>query len=95
MESEWVRVAPYLGISLPETAVNDDFPGVLESKEVYKYFLESNPFAPIQTFIDFYTSLPETPKFGQSKMGQIIEALRLMKLADKVQAQMNDLGIKR
>lgn len=94
MESEWVHVMPYLEKELPPMAVNTDFPRVKESKEIVEYFGQLNPKDPIGSFKDFYNNLPITPKIGQSKYEQVMEAIRLRKLADKIHAQMNELGVK-
>ena len=94
MESEWVRIMPFIEQPLPATAVNSDYPGVTESKEIYEYFQSINPQTPIDEFKLFYTSLSSLPRMGQTKKDQIIEAVRLRKLADSVYKQMNDLGIK-
>lgn len=93
MESEWVRIAPFLGIEIPDNPVNDEFEGVKESKEVYEYFLSIDPEAPINSFLEFYNKLPITPKIGYSKMQQIMEAVRLKKLANKIKIQMESMGI--
>lgn len=94
MESDWVQIMPFLEKNLPPIAVNSDFPGVSESKEIYEYFNQLNPKSPIDSFRDFYSNLPITPKIGQSKAEQVIEAIRLRKLADKIHMQMDELGIK-
>ena len=94
MESEWVRIMPFIEQPLPFTAVNTDFPGVAESKEIYEYFEGVNPQSPVDEFKSFYANLPTVPRIGQSKKEQIIEAVRLRKLADKIHAQMAELGIK-
>lgn len=94
MESEWVRIMPFLEKPIPPIAVNTDFPGVKESKEIYDYFNEVKPDAPIDAFRDFYSNLPMTPKIGQSKFDQIMEAVRLRKLADNIKRQMDEMGIK-
>ena len=94
MESEWVRIMPFIEQPVPLTAVSLNFPGVNESKEVYDYFLALNPKSPIEEFKAFYAGLPTTPKLGQSKKEQIMEAVRLRKLADSVKKQMEDIGVK-
>jgi hypothetical protein len=95
MEAEWVKITPYLGGSLPYTAVSDEYPGVKESKEIYDYFQAINPKAPVDSFIEFYAGLSSIPRMGQSKMDQVMEAIRLRKLADKIHAEMDAMGIKR
>ena len=94
MESEWVRIMPFIEKPLPMTAVNTNFPGVAESKEIYEYFFSLNPKAPIDEFKTFYFSLPSVPRLGQTRADQIIECVRVRKLADKVHAQMDAMGIK-
>lgn len=94
MESEWVRIMPFIEKPVPLTFVNSDYPGVKESKEIYDYFYSINPRSPIDEFKRFYASLPSVPRLGQTRSEQIVEAIRIMKLADKVKSQMNDLGIK-
>lgn len=93
MESEWVKIMPFIEKPLPFTAVNSDFPGVSESKEIYDYFFSRNPNEPIEDFKRFYSALPAIPRTGQSKIDQIMEAVRLMKLADTVKSQMDKFGI--
>jgi hypothetical protein len=95
MESDWVQIMPYLEKPIPPIAVNSDYPGVTESKEVMEYFTQLNPKSPIDSFRDFYANLPSTPKIGQTKSEQVMEAIHLMKLADKVKSQLSELGIKR
>lgn len=94
MESEWVRIMPFIEKPVPLTFVHSDYPGVRESKEIYEYFKTINPQAPLDEFKRFYASLPSVPRLGQTRSEQIIEAVRIMKLADKMQSQMNDLGVK-
>lgn len=94
MESEWVRIMPFIEKPLPMTAVNTNYPGVAESKEIYEYFFSLNPKAPIEEFKAFYFSLPTVPRMGQTRAEQILESVRVRKLADKVHAQMDAMGIK-
>lgn len=94
MESEWVRIMPFIERPLPMTAVNTNYPGVSESKEIYEYFKGLNPKTPIDEFKTFYFSLPPVPRLGQTRLEQIMEAVRIRKLADKVHAQMDEMGIK-
>lgn len=91
MESEWVRIMPFIERPLPMTAVNTNYPGVAESKEIYEYFHSLNPKTPIDEFKSFYFSLPTIPRLGQSRLEQIIEAVRIRKLADKVHIQMSEV----
>jgi len=92
MESEWVRIMPFIGKPLPFTAVNSDYPGVSESKEIYEYFSQLNPKNPIDEFKSFYFSLSTLPRMGQTKMDQILEALRLRKLGITVQSEIEDVN---
>jgi len=85
---------PFIEKPLPMTAVNTTYPGVAESKEIYEYFSQLNPKAPIDEFKAFYFSLPSVPRMGQTRADQIIESVRIRKLADKVHAQMDAMGIK-
>ena len=94
MESEWVKIMPFIEKPLLDTAVNSDYPGVTESKEIYDYFSLVSPQAPVDSFRDFYAGLPSLPRLGQTKMDQILEAVRLRKLADKIEFRMRELGVK-
>lgn len=94
MESEWVKIMPFIEQPIPLTAVDSNFPGVIESKEIYDYFQTINLKTPVEEFKNFYLNLPKLPRMGQTKMEQIMEAVRLRKLADKVHAQMDALGVK-
>ena len=94
MESEWVKIMPFIEHPLPVTAVNSDFPGVSESKEIYEYFQTINQQSPLDEFRLFYSQLPILPRMGQTKKDQIIEAVRLRKLADNVKRQMEEIGVK-
>lgn len=94
MESEWVRIMPFIERPLPMTAVNTNYPGVSESKEIYEYFRGLNPKTPLDEFKAFYFSLPPVPRLGQTRLEQIMEAVRVRKLADKVKTQINDISVK-
>lgn len=101
MESEWVKLCPYLGVTPPHPLVAQQDQTAKEVMDIYSFFKERNPTDPFQAFVKHYTALAKKPGMNESKLSQIKNSISLLKivresglLRRRTEKQLRDMGVK-
>lgn len=80
VESGWVNMCPYLEVRAPHPLVADQDPTTKDVKEVYEFFKSEDSQDPMGKFLEQYNRLPRIPGPGETKMAQVLRAVRLIKI---------------
>lgn len=101
VESEWVKLCPYLQVRAPHPLVADQDMNTKDVREIYDFFRGEDPKDAVGTFLKHFNRLPQIPGPGESKISQVLMSIRLMKMlrqAKLTEAQTKDtlgkMGIK-
>lgn len=93
VESEWVRLCPYLQVRAPHPLIADQDRTTKDVREIYDFFKDQDPKDAVGTFLKHYNKLPQIPGVGESKIGQVLMSIRLMKMVK--QAKLTEVQTKK
>lgn len=101
VESEWVKLCPYLQVRAPHPLVADQDPTTKDVREIYDFFKGEDSKDTVGTFLKHYNNLPQIPGVGETKIHQVLTSIRLMKMVrqakltgEQAKKALNSLGIK-
>ena len=100
MESEWVKLCPYLGVTPPHPLVAQQDKTAQEVMSIHSFFKENYPDDPFKAFMKHYTNLAKTP-VNESKITQMKNSINMMKilreaklLKTRTERELRGLGFK-
>lgn len=93
MESDWVKLCPYLEVIPPHPLYSEKDNEIKEIVEIRDFFTERNKEDYMIPFLDYFLKLPMIPSENQSKIQQVLKSIRLMKVANKVQKSLEEMGV--
>ena len=91
METEWVKVCPYLQVEPPNPRDSDYHEKVKDVMEIYSFFKEENPSDFLKEFLRLYTKLSSVPDLNDTKTSQMLKAVKLLKIARNTRSQLKEL----
>jgi hypothetical protein len=91
VDADWVKICPYLEFQ-PPNPLDSDFPEKTKDvMEIYSYFKEDCPEDYLNSFLRVYTKLRPIPELGDSKISQMLKAVKLMRVANMTRSQLKEL----
>lgn len=79
VSTEWVKLCPLLEVKPAHPGMADSDEASKSVMEIYDYFKATG--SPMASFKEFYNRLPIIPKNGETKLSQVLKAIRLMKIS--------------
>lgn len=90
----WVKLCPYLQFEQPHPLDYDKDIKIKPVVLVYNYFKDKCGDKYLNGFLDHYNKLPSIPRYGQTKLEQVVESINLLNLANKVECDLTMMGLK-
>ena len=74
---------PYLGLRQPHPLAGIESEDLTDAKEIFEFFKTTYPKESFKSFLKFLNTLPSIPGLNEKKVKQVLNSLRLVKLASK------------